>query len=186
MVDLNAIAPEGRHVANDVAVDADGNAYVTDSFSPVIYKVDPDGNASVFVTDPQLGNENLGLNGIAYHPDGYLIAAVTGAGTLVKIPLDNPTGLTPVQIDSPVPGDGLIFDSEGNLIAVGAQADQKVYKLSSEDEWATATVAGTYAASQLVTTAAVGEDDAPYVLYTSFDPAAPAGSYQIVPVAFEG
>ncbi|MEO1441815.1 MAG: hypothetical protein AAFV33_15565, partial [Chloroflexota bacterium] len=43
-VDLGSLYPDGRHFANDVTVDADGNAYVTDTLSPVIYKVDMDGN----------------------------------------------------------------------------------------------------------------------------------------------
>ena len=56
-LDLGALLPEGRHFCNDVTVDADGNAYVTDTFSPVIYQVTPDGEVSVFVQDDQLGIE---------------------------------------------------------------------------------------------------------------------------------
>lgn len=183
MVDLNAIAPEGRHVVNDVAVDADGNAYVTDSFSPVIYKVDYEGVASIFVQDDRLSNEMLGLNGIAYHPDGYLIASVTGAGKLYKIPLDNPEGLTEVMLEQPIGGDGLTFSPDGSSLYIVGGDTQSVYSLTSDDDWQSATVAGTYQASNMITTVTV-KDDMPYVLYTSFDPAAPEGSYQIVPVEF--
>ena len=40
-VDLDKLAPAGgEHFCNDLAIDGDGNAYVTDSFSPIIYRVD--------------------------------------------------------------------------------------------------------------------------------------------------
>lgn len=184
MADLQSVAPEGRHVVNDVAVDADGNAYVTDSFSPVIYKVDMEGNPSIFIEDPALGNEFFGLNGIAYHPDGYLIVALTGAGALLKVPLDDPKNVTPVELEQPIGGDGMIFDGEGNLLVVGGGAAQVVVKLTSEDDWASATVAGSFTTSQLVTTVTV-RDEAAYVLYTSFDPNPPPNSYQIVEVTFD-
>ena len=32
---------EGQHFCNDMTIDGDGNVFVTDSFSPVIYRVDP-------------------------------------------------------------------------------------------------------------------------------------------------
>src|SRR4051794_27674131 len=66
LVDLAVLRPQGRHLANDVAVAPAGNAYVTDSLSPVIYRVTPDGRASVFVEDPRLSGEGIGLNGIEY------------------------------------------------------------------------------------------------------------------------
>ncbi|MEL6816929.1 MAG: hypothetical protein AAFP03_19320, partial [Cyanobacteria bacterium J06598_3] len=47
--DLAALRPEMGHFANDVATDEAGNAYVTDSVSPILYKVDTMGNASVFL-----------------------------------------------------------------------------------------------------------------------------------------
>src|SRR5450631_837817 len=43
---------EGTHLANDVALDADGNAYVTDSFAPVIYRITKAGEASIFAQSP--------------------------------------------------------------------------------------------------------------------------------------
>ena len=51
MIDLGALLPEQPHLANDITVDDGGNIYVTDSFSPVIYRVDVDNEASVFLQD---------------------------------------------------------------------------------------------------------------------------------------
>ncbi len=68
-------------ICNDVALDADGAAYVTDSFQPVIYRVDlRDGSAGEFVRDPKMGAGpgQMGLNGIAITPDGdHIIAGYT-------------------------------------------------------------------------------------------------------------
>lgn len=43
-----------------MTVDPAGNAYVTDSLSPLVHKVTPEGQASVFVEDPRLAGEGIG------------------------------------------------------------------------------------------------------------------------------
>ena len=99
-VDLGVLRPALNHFANDIAVDAAGNAYVTDSYAPIIYKIDPQGVASVFLENALFdAGTAFGLNGIVYHPDGYLIVAKANTGTLFKVPIANPAGLTP----SPTP-----------------------------------------------------------------------------------
>jgi sugar lactone lactonase YvrE len=78
---LDADSGELRHtfpltragICNDVCLDTDGVAYVTDSFQPVIYRVDlRDGSAGDFVRDEQMSAAmgRFGLNGIALTPDG--------------------------------------------------------------------------------------------------------------------
>ncbi len=123
----------GYHIANDVAVDAEGNAYITDTFASTVYKVDTDGNASVFVESDQF----VGLNGIVCHPGGYLLLA---DATIYKVPLDNPGGLAPVEMVQPVEGgDGMILLPDGSMIVVGSVA-QTIFSLDSDDDWASATV----------------------------------------------
>lgn len=137
-VDLTDLTDYERHFANDVTVDAEGNAYVTDSLAPVIYRVTPDGEASVFVDDERLSHSLLGPNGIDYHPDSYLLASVPGNRALFKIPLDDPTALSEVVVDSPIMGDGLLLLDLEHLVAVDVMG--KVVLLESTDEWATASV----------------------------------------------
>lgn len=167
-VDLSALY-DGKHFANDVAVDADGNAYVTDSFSPVIYKVTPEGEASIFVEDERLGTPTFGLNGIDFHPDGYLLTSVAGSATLMKIPVDDPAAMSQVEVNEPFGADGMILDENGNLIAVasftgedGTQR-QEVIWVTSADDWATATV-DQRVETQDATTVTL-RDNRPYVIY---------------------
>jgi sugar lactone lactonase YvrE len=94
-IDLGALRPNLPHFANDIAVDNQGNAYITDSLSPIIYKVDAQGVATVFLENSQLsGGTGFGLNGLVYHPDGYLLVAKSNDGTLYKVPLANPASFT--------------------------------------------------------------------------------------------
>ena len=89
--EISSIKPDLPHSANDVAVDADGNAYVTDWASDAIYRVDMEGNPTLFMEHTQFAT----LNGIVYHPNGFLLlgsypGSLLGEFKLLKIPLDNP------------------------------------------------------------------------------------------------
>ena len=83
---------------NGITVDGAGNAYVTDSFSPVIYKIDPAGVATVFLTDDQFTGAGINLNGIVYHPKGFLLAVKKNSGALYRIPLDDPRRFARVDV----------------------------------------------------------------------------------------
>jgi DNA-binding beta-propeller fold protein YncE len=56
---------KGNHFANDLTLDDKGNVYVTDSFSPVIYKIDLKDKATVFAESDLFTTKDIGLNGIA-------------------------------------------------------------------------------------------------------------------------
>lgn len=187
-VDLAALSDDAPNVANDVAVDAAGNAYVTDSLAPVIYKVDVEGEASIFWEDARFdGDGQPRLNGIAYHPDGYLLVPADGA--LYRIPVDDPAALAAVELDAPIPAaDGVTLHPDGRLIVVQGQM-ALVTALASDDDWTSATVAAT-AETDLAgtaTTAAI-RDDAVYVVYSHLlsilQGAEPPAVFEIVRVDF--
>jgi sugar lactone lactonase YvrE len=144
-----------QYFANDVTVDADGNAYVTDTMMNVIYKVTPDYQASVF--HRFAGMEGPQLNGIEYHPGGYLL--VVAGAQVFKVPLANPGGTSQVTVAEPVAGqDGIVWAADGTLAVVSNSA-QQVVKLRSNDDWATAQRAGVATlVGQATTAAAVGDD----------------------------
>jgi len=179
MVDLTELGGEGQHFANDVAVDGAGNAYVTDSFAPVIYQVDLDGVASVLVQDDRLGHPFLGLNGIAYHPDGFLLVALTGAGQLLKVPLDDPNALSVVETDFLI-FDGLVIATDGTLYGVNG-LDKGIYALQSSDGWQSAQVAEKINMDDQATTITWRAGQL-YALYAHLSISPPPDVYEIVRV----
>ena len=167
MVDLaGVIANPGEgaaYFANDVAVGADGTAYVTDSRMNVVYQVGDDYTASVLHRFEPM--EGLGLNGIVYHDSGYLLVA--GGSTLYKVPVSDPGSASEVEMAEAVGGqDGMLWTADGSL-AIVSNSDSRVVALTSSDDWATAEIVGigTYEAPA-TTAAAVGEDL--YVIHPHF------------------
>lgn len=136
-VDLDALLPNQPHLANDVAVDDQGNAYVTDSFSPVVYKVTAGGQASILVNSPLFAGQGFNLNGIVFHPNGYLIVAKTNQGKLFKIDLGNNNAISEITGFGVLPGDGLtLFVNDLYVVSQGS----RVVQVRSLDNWQTANV----------------------------------------------
>uniref|UniRef100_J3LN35 SMP-30/Gluconolactonase/LRE-like region domain-containing protein n=1 Tax=Oryza brachyantha TaxID=4533 RepID=J3LN35_ORYBR len=133
-------------LADDVAVDEEGNAYVTDAKGNKIWKVSPDGEPlsviknATFFQRPGWINNFVGLNGIVYHPNGYLLVVHTSGGDLFKVdPKTESVHVVKVQ-GSLKTGDGLALLSPTRLVAAGL-----VNRLvESDDDWETAKVTGRY------------------------------------------
>lgn len=136
------------HLANDISIDGMGNIYITDSFSPIIYKINIHGKASVFANDPKwdVTEGKFGLNGIVYHPDGFLIVSHYDSGKLYKVDVNNPANIKEVTLNQPsktwnITGlDGLLLLNSKTLIAVnsdpsGGENENVVYRLLSNDSW---------------------------------------------------
>lgn len=139
-VDLSNLVP-GKHFANDLTFDNMKNAYVTDSFAGAVYKVTPDGTASVFAKDELFKTEGVGLNGIVFHPDGFLIVDNSAKGQLFKIDLKNPKEVKRIMTDQFFIGaDGLLLTDKNTLTMVVNGGTDKVFKLTSSDNWSTAKV----------------------------------------------
>lgn len=138
------------HLANDLILDNDGNIYVSDSFSPNLYKVNADGEVSLFLTDQDFQPlpNSFGLNGLTYQSeDDFLILSKYDEGKLYKIPLDNPLGFKEIIItNGAIPAiDGIIL-TDNNTLALssnnlGAAAhNNRLFELTSEDDWETASI----------------------------------------------
>jgi sugar lactone lactonase YvrE len=172
LVDLGALRPGAGHFANDVAVDAQGNRYVTDSFSPIIYKVDRYGNASVFFENEKYATApgQFGFNGIEYNKNGFLIVAFSAGGKLLKIPVDDTASYSEIQLEaSIVSPDGLLMSSNGkDLIVVDNKnlgAPMEVLYLTSNDKWASATRVASFQTGFVTPTTATSDGKDVFVLY---------------------
>lgn len=86
---------------NDLALDAEGVAYVTDPRTSSIHRVGLGGDAAVWATDPEFAPElmDLGLNGIAVTPDDTAVI-VTKFITkrLLRVAKDDPTDIAEIVL----------------------------------------------------------------------------------------
>jgi sugar lactone lactonase YvrE len=161
MVDLAAtlgtLPADAALFANDVAVSDSGDIFVTDTRMNVLYRVDSDYQATLLHRFAPM--EGLALNGIVYHEGGYLLVVDLGNGGLYKVPVDNPAGVTQVTLPEPVAGgDGAVWTADGRLAIVSNSAN-RVVALASDDNWASARIAGVASyEGQATTAAAVGGD----------------------------
>lgn len=127
--DLGALKP-GPHFANDIAVDARGNIFVTDSFSPIIYKVDTNGKASIFINNERFTGEGFNLNGIVAL-EKHLVVTKYNEGVLFRIPYRDPSTFIQIKTDETFPGaDGLFFNAAGNLILIANATTNTVFEFA--------------------------------------------------------
>ena len=80
----------GGGFANDLTFDAQGNLYVTDSWTPRILRLPAGGSELVeWINDPQLGVEQWSLNGIDFDRSSNVIYTVNQrAGLLFRIAIE--------------------------------------------------------------------------------------------------
>ena len=139
-IDLSQLVP-GEHFPNDLTFDKNGNAYITDSFADVVYKVDAKGTATVFSKSELLKTAGVGPNGIVFHPQGFLIVANNGTGALIKLPITDPDKGTKVKIDQFFPSaDGMLLNDDSTLTLVQNGGINKIFKIKTSDNWTSAQV----------------------------------------------
>ncbi len=114
----------GFKLPNGLAVDREGNLFVTDLLAGTVSKVTTDGTVSVFASGlllapallPQIGLQ-LGPNDLAFDKKGTaLYVTNVGQGTVVKVEVreDGSAGTITDFATVPTP-DGVAFDIKGNL-----------------------------------------------------------------------
>lgn len=132
---------DGSHFANDLTLDTAGNVYVTDSFSPVIYRIDTSGKATVFAQSDRFKGENFNLNGIVAHPDGYLLVNKHNSGELFRISIADPTQIELVTLPETLKGaDGMVLREAGRITLVQNSGADRAIDLVSTDGWKSATI----------------------------------------------
>jgi len=179
-INLSSLVPDaGAYFANDIAVDDKGNAYISDWYARVIYKVDIMGMASVFWRN----NTDIpsGPNGLDFHKDGFLLVAILNVNNkglyadygLIKIPEKHPNKAKVVNIKgSQFTGfDGMVLNDEGKVVGVTnngkTPGGNTLVELSSKDGWKSAKVVHAKAITPS-TTVAVTPHNKNYVINQSF------------------
>ncbi|KAL1339488.1 hypothetical protein AAHE18_U040800 [Arachis hypogaea] len=157
-----------KSFADDVDVDAEGNAYVTDAKAGKIWKVGVEGNLITIIRNPLFTPKEwykkfVALNGIVYHPDGFLIVIHTFSGNLFKIDLTKGEEVKVIKVaGGPLYfGDGLALLSPTKLVVAGNPSGRLV---ASKDGWETAAVVSKFSGPmhRLATSATV-KDGKPYL-----------------------
>lgn len=179
-INLSSLVPDApAYFANDVAVDDNGNAYVSDWYAGVVYKIDMEGNASVFWKN-ETGIAS-GANGIDFHADGYLLVSLVSVGQtglyenygLVKIPTNDSKLAKLVAISDAgfIGFDGMVLKENGNVVGVTnngtAPGGNTLIELLSTDNWETAKIVNSKSITAS-TTVAVTPQNMNYVINQDF------------------
>lgn len=165
----------GEHFANEVTIDPEGNAYVTDSFVGVIYRVDTAGNASVYYQDEDLAPApgEYGLNGVAYDPRGYLLVAKTDENKLFRFPIDNPSAYNEVRLPvTPMDPDGITLKRLNEMVLVANDfggPEGAVFTFKTHDAWESVALVDTFKTGAVFPTNPTLRRGVPYVIYAHLD-----------------
>ena len=127
----------GALFLNHVVVSSDGMAYISDQLNSAFFKVDPQGNASVLASGPQLGNpdgfllDNGELTWVTFF--GHEVRRLTASGKIIMeapLPAVDVTGLT--LGPNPLPSGALLMDGyarwHGSLL-VTSWVTGKIYRI---------------------------------------------------------
>ena len=170
-INLSFLAPNATaYFANDIAIDSEGNAYITDWYAGVIYKVDLAGNPSLFWSNTT--GIPSGLNGIDFHSDGYLLASLVSVNNkglyadfgLVKIPVNDANLVKVVTFSNAgyTGFDGMVLNAKGNVIGVTnngtTPGGNTLIELTSSNNWKSAKVISSKAMTPSTTVAATPEN----------------------------
>jgi len=164
----------GPHLLNGIAVDGAGDAYVTDSFSPAIYRVTSQGEGSVLVKSDRFGGAGVNLNGLVVHPGGYLLVVKKSDGTLFRVPLANPAAFAEVTLPHPLPGaDGVVLTNPNELVVIANKTPQATTNaavvLHTNDDWKSTSMGAVEPLGDVYPTTATVRDGQLLVLHTNLD-----------------
>ena len=178
--DLSLLLPGVPVFINDVVIDPQGNAYVTNTVAPVIYKITPTGKASVFFNNDAFatGPDDFGFNGIEYNKKGFLLVAFSNE--VVKIPLANPNGYSIVKLDGEFYPDGLLLSKDGKQLVVvndtGGTPDDSVLSFISNDDWQSGTLSTSFSTGAVFPTDITTDGNRVFVVYSHLDKLLSGGS----------
>lgn len=168
---LKLAGTETRSLADDVAIDPDGNIYVTDAVGALIWKVRSDGSSfeiltlkDAFKVKPKSRLLSwVTVNGIVYHPEGFLLVVHTGGDCLFRVSLDG-KDVRRVDMGGSLLGDGIALASPSQLAVAGLWTGVRL--VESKDAWSSANITHFYASPRhRIATSVTVKDGAVFVNY---------------------
>jgi sugar lactone lactonase YvrE len=171
--DLSLLLPGVPVFINDVILDPAGNAYVTNTVSPVIYKVTPDGKASIFFQNDAFatGPNDFGFNGIQLDKKGFLLVAFSNE--VVKIPVGNPNNYSIVKLDGVFYPDGLLLSKDGKQLVLvndtGGTPDDSVLSFITTDDWKSGTLSTSFSTGAVFPSDLATDGKRVFVVYSHLD-----------------
>nr|DAD35653.1 TPA_asm: hypothetical protein HUJ06_006293 [Nelumbo nucifera] len=170
-------ASSDRQIANDVAVDYKGNAYITNAAGNFIWKVSVNGEPSIFSRSPLFTSQYVdpdqpysfcGLSGIAYLSKGYLLVVQSNTGKMFKVNANDGTARLVLLRKDLTLADDIAVRSDGVAVVV---SQHKAWLLKSDDSWGEAGVYDEIVldTERFPTSVAIREGDRAYVLYGHVD-----------------
>ncbi|XP_020230690.1 uncharacterized protein LOC109811346 [Cajanus cajan] len=168
-----AAGDDRRLIANDVTADGGGEAYVTNAGGNYIWKVDRNGEASIFSRSARFTEHTVvrdavysvcGLNGIVHVSKGYLLVVQSNTGKMFKVDAKNGTASQVVLSEDMMGADGVALRSDGVVLVVSYN---KLWFVKSNDEWARGLVFDKIDLDSvgLPTSVVVGQGSRTYVLH---------------------
>ncbi len=127
---------EGFQFCNDIALADDGTLYVSNSFSPVIYRIDANFEASVLANDERFAVDGFGFNGVAL-AGGSLLVAHSVNGTLHRVDIQSGVFQEVQLSESAQYADGLVM-LDANRVAVAQNEANQIAIFESKDGWRSA------------------------------------------------
>ena len=170
-IDLKPLLPGAPVFINDIAIDPQGNAYVTNSRTPVIYKISSDGTAGIFYQDAAFATNGFGFNGIEYgkQDGGFLLVAHSATNRVIRFPIAMPSAYNVVALSAPLAGpDGLLLSKNGKDLIVVNNAgggNGKVITFTTNNKWETGTAINTFETGSVFPTTATTTGKSVFVLY---------------------
>jgi len=147
-IDLTVANPKAA--CNDVLIDRDGTALVSDRENEHIYRIDPAGAVSVWAHDPLLGGAIVSLNSMDFTPDGkYLLTATYLEPALIRVTVANPREVKKVALSGDMFMDGFnVLNGPDDLVMHGNQLvvafGSSIKRITPGDaSWSKATVKST-------------------------------------------
>ncbi|KNA18866.1 hypothetical protein SOVF_066670 [Spinacia oleracea] len=174
-LDLQFLSPlPSSGIANGVALDPFGNAYVTNSEEDFIWKVDQNGTVSVLSKSPLFTHYPVdrtspysysGLNGVVYvNTKGYLLVVQSNTGKMFKVDTVDGTTRAVILPEDLQLADGITVRDDGVVVVVSMNS---AWYLKSDDSWAQGVVIDKIALDKegYPTSVTIGGGGRVYVVY---------------------